>query len=211
MSDFSSWGPTNDLKIKPEITAHGGEITSSVVGGYSIFSGTSMASPNMAGAVTLLRQYVSENFGLTGTALSDRVNQLLMSTATIVYDENGLPYSVRKQGAGLGDISKASSTDAYIYVQNNSKPKLELGDDPKRAGVYTMEFHVSNTSSKTKTYSMDLLTMTESVSIDGITVAEKAYMLDNAQKSFRVNGKASGQDAHSRGGRGTLRSASRCL
>lgn len=50
MSDFSSWGPTNDLKIKPEITAHGGEITSSVVGGYSIFSGTSMASPNMAGA-----------------------------------------------------------------------------------------------------------------------------------------------------------------
>ncbi len=193
MSDFSSWGPTNDLKIKPEITAHGGEITSSVVGGYSIFSGTSMASPNMAGAVTLLRQYVSENFGLTGTALSDRVNQLLMSTATIVYDENGLPYSVRKQGAGLGDISKASSTDAYIYVQNNSKPKLELGDDPKRTGVYTMEFHVSNTSSKTKTYSMDLLTMTESVSIDGITVAEKAYMLDNAQKSFRVNGKASGK------------------
>lgn len=193
MSDFSSWGPTNDLKIKPEITAHGGEITSSVVGGYSIFSGTSMASPNMAGAVTLLRQYVSENFGLTGTALSDRVNQLLMSTATIVYDENGLPYSVRKQGAGLGDIGKASSTDAYIYVENNSKPKLELGDDPNRTGVYTMEFHVSNTSSKTKTYSMDVLAMTESVSIDGITVAEKAYMLDKAQKSFRVNGKASGK------------------
>lgn len=193
MSDFSSWGPTNDLKIKPEITAHGGEITSSVVGGYSIFSGTSMAAPNMAGAVTLLRQYVSENFGLTGTELSDRVNQLLMSTATIVYDENGLPYSVRKQGAGLGDIGKASSTDAYIYVENNSKPKLELGDDPNRTGVYTMEFHVSNTSSKTKTYSMDVLAMTESVSIDGITVAEKAYMLDKAQKSFRVNGKASGK------------------
>lgn len=161
--------------------------------------------------MTLLRQYVSENFGLTGTALSDRVNQLLMSTATIVYDENGLPYSVRKQGAGLGDISKASSTDAYIYVQNNSKPKLELGDDPKRAGVYTMEFHVSNTSSKTKTYSMDLLTMTESVSIDGITVAEKAYMLDNAQKSFQASTeKRAARRSLSRRAR-TLRSASRCL
>ena len=52
MSDFSSWGPTNDLRIKPEITAHGGEITSAVVGGYAQNSGTSMASPNMAGAVT---------------------------------------------------------------------------------------------------------------------------------------------------------------
>lgn len=192
MSDFSSWGPTNDLKIKPEITAHGGEITSSVVGGYNIYSGTSMASPNMAGAVTLLRQHVEEKYGLTGVELSERVNQLLMSTATIVRDESGLPYSVRKQGAGLGDISKAVSTDAYIYVENNSKPKLELGDDPDKKGVYTMEFTVSNTSSSAKTYEMDVIAMTESISIDGITVAEKAYMLDKAQKSFRVDGKATG-------------------
>ncbi len=192
MSDFSSWGPTNDLKIKPEITAHGGEITSAVVGGYDQFSGTSMASPNMAGAVTLLRQYVYEHFGLTGTELSNRVNQLLMSTATIVYDENGLPYSVRKQGAGLGDIAKAMNTQAYLYVENNSKPKLELGDDPNRTGVYTMEFHVANTSTVEKTYNIDALIMTESVSIDGITVEEKAHMLDAAQKSYAVNGRASG-------------------
>lgn len=45
MSDFSSWGPTPDLKLKPEITAHGGEITSSVPGGYDEYSGTSMAAP----------------------------------------------------------------------------------------------------------------------------------------------------------------------
>lgn len=193
MSDFSSWGPTPDLKIKPEITAHGGDITSAVVGGYDQYSGTSMASPNMAGAVTLLRQHVAENYGLSGLALANRVNQLLMSTATIVYDEFGLPYSIRKQGAGLGDIGKAISTDAYIYVENNDKPKLELGDDPARTGVYTMNFHVSNTSDHKKTYTMDVLAMTECLSIDGITVAEKAYILDQAQKYFRVNGKASGK------------------
>ena len=192
MSDFSSWGPTNDLRIKPEITAHGGEITSAVVGGYAINSGTSMASPNMAGAVALLRQHVSENYGLTGVALANRVNHLLMSTATIVYDENGLPYAVRKQGAGLGDIGKAINTDAFLYVENSSKTKLELGDDPAKTGVYTMHFRVKNTSDKTKTYSLDVLAMTESVSIDNITVEEKAHMFENAQKNFYVNGQSVG-------------------
>lgn len=204
MSDFSAWGPTPDLKIKPEITAHGGEITSSVVGGYSIYSGTSMASPNMAGAVALLRQHVEETTELTGKDLADRVNSLLMSTATIVNDERGLPYSVRRQGAGLGDISKAIATEAYLYVENNSKPKLELGDDPEREGIYTMEFHVKNTSSSAKNYTLDASVMTESVSIDNITVSELSYMLDHAEKEFYVNGEyradgavtlAAGEDA----------------
>ena len=191
MSDFSSWGPTPDLKIKPEITAHGGEITSSVVGGYSIYSGTSMASPNMAGAVALLRQHVEETTDLTGIELADRVNSLLMSTATIVNDERGLPYSVRRQGAGLGDISKAIATESYLYVENNAKPKMELGDDPDREGIYTMEFHVVNTSSEAKNYTLDAIVMTESVSIDNITVSEQSYMLDRAEKEFYVNGEYS--------------------
>ena len=59
MSDFSSWGPTPDLKIKPEITAHGGNILSAVPGGgYDSLSGTRMASPNMCGITVLIRQCV---------------------------------------------------------------------------------------------------------------------------------------------------------
>lgn len=110
------------MKLKPEITAHGGEIISSVPGGYDEMSGTSMASPNMAGFIALVKSYVRDKFGWqernTDNAVSStqRVNQIVMSNATIAYDEDGLPYSPRKQGAGLANLSNAMKTNAYLYA-----------------------------------------------------------------------------------------------
>ena len=45
LSEFSSWGPGNDLNIKPDISAPGGSILSTYpmkLGGYATISGTSM-------------------------------------------------------------------------------------------------------------------------------------------------------------------------
>ncbi len=192
MSDFSSWGPTPDLKLKPEITAHGGEITSSVPGGYDEYSGTSMAAPNMSGAVALLRQHVTATEGLTGTALRARVNQLLMSTATMALNEEGNPYSPRKQGAGLAGIAAAIDTESFIYVKDAEgnmldKTKLELGDDKERTGVYTMEFTVKNISGTAATYTPAAYVMTETLASDNKTVAEKSYMLGSTTV-FSVGG-----------------------
>lgn len=189
MSDFSSWGPTPDLKLKPEITAHGGNITSAVPGGgYDQLSGTSMACPNMCGVVVLIRQYLKEKYPTyTYKQISDLAYQLLMSTATIALNEEGNPYSPRKQGAGLASLKDVVETPAYLTVDDDpgngldasNRPKLELGDDKNRNGVYEMVFNIVNVSSNTLSYNLSVLGMTETVSTsDKDYVAEMAYMLN---------------------------------
>ena len=202
ISDFSSWGPTPDLRIKPEITAHGGSILSSVTGGgYDRLSGTSMACPNLAGGVVLLRQYVVENFpdiAHDEKLVNARVFQLMMSTADIALAKNGLPYAVRKQGAGLANLLNAISTPAYITTKKADgsfmdKAKLELGDDPDKNGVYEMTFWVNNLKDEDLTYEIGSYVMTEGVSetktnAGKTTVTEEAYILENATMEISVNG-----------------------
>lgn len=190
MSDFSSWGPTPDLHLKPEITAHGGNIYSALPGGeYDEMSGTSMAAPNMAGIVVLIRQYVKEKYPkFNSNQVRDLVNQLCMSTATIALDKKGNPYSPRKQGAGIADISKSTTTNAYLYVEGIGKTKLELGDDPTRSGVYTMSVNLKNISDAAVSYRVGNIIMTESVSAsEPEYVAEMAYML-SATSKYSVEG-----------------------
>ena len=193
MSDFSSWGPTPDLGIKPEITAHGGMIYSAVPGqSYDHQSGTSMASPNIAGVTALIRQYVTENFPEIANdpvKVTAFVNQLMMSTADIIFNTNGLPYAVRKQGAGLANLDNIAKTTAYIITYKNGaemdKTKLELGDDPQKSGVYTLSFAVKNFGTTTLSYDVSAYVMTEGVSDTKTnqgqtTVDELGYILDGA-------------------------------
>ena len=201
ISDFSSWGPTPDLRIKPEITAHGGNILSSVTGGgYDRISGTSMACPNLAGVVVLLRQYVVERFpeiANDSKKVNAMVNSLLMSTANIALNKNGLPYAVRKQGAGLANLLNSINTPAYITTYDRygavmDKAKLELGDDREKKGVYEMKFTVNNFGDVAVSYNVGAYVMTEGVSetktnAGETTVTEEAYILDGATVSVSVN------------------------
>ena len=211
MSDFSSWGPTSDLKIKPEITAHGGEIYSAVPGqAYDRLSGTSMAAPNQAGAAALIRQYVkySEVFGAAEemeskpVEVTTLVNQLMMSTTDIVMNKNGVAYSVRKQGAGLVNIMNAYTSASYVSTftkgtdaEGNEtlvemdKTKFELGDDKARKGVYEMTFAINNISKAAATYELGAIVMTEGVSSTytshgDTTVTQEGYVLNGAQMSI---------------------------
>ncbi|MBQ7912890.1 MAG: leucine-rich repeat protein [Clostridia bacterium] len=194
MSEFSSWGPTHDLKLKPEITAHGGEITSTVPGGYGEQSGTSMASPNMAGFMALVRSYIKNDLGITDTREINRLAmQLTMSTAGMVYDQDGFPYSPRKQGAGVARLENViSGTQAYLYTdveENDFRPKIELGDDPEKTGVYEMRFRIKNFGADDLNFTATHVAMTESASADGLTVSEQAHLLNKATVAWKVDGK----------------------
>ena len=199
--DFSSWGPTPSLQIKPEITAYGGNILSSVTGGgYDRLSGTSMACPNLAGVMLLMREYVAENFYAIANddvAIHAMANRLMMSTADIIMNTNGQPYAVRKQGAGLVNLLNAINTTACIITKDEDgrdmdKTKLELGDDPEKTGVYTMSFSVENFGDRNLTYEIGSWVMTEGVS--ETTVTEMAHILTgatlavNSVEGGKVNG-----------------------
>ncbi len=201
MSEFSSWGPTPDLKLKPEITAHGGEITSAVPGGYGEQSGTSMATPNMAGFMAVIRSYIKQELGdvvdvNSAVEINRLAMQLTMSTAGTVYDQDGLPYSPRKQGAGVAKmeniVDPTGGTKAYLYTENadnDYRPKLELGDDPDRTGEYTLTFWVRNFSAtESLTFAPNYEFMTETLSRDELTVAEQAHMLDDSTAIWSVGG-----------------------
>ncbi len=189
MSSFSSWGVPGDLSLKPEITAPGGKIYSvygstPTAGGsnqYETMSGTSMASPQVAGMVAVVAQYLRENELCKTTGVSARhlAISLLMSTAEPLYEEaSGGYYSLLNQGAGMGRVDLATSAESYILVdgQEDGKVKVELGDDPARTGVYEFTFSINNLTDNALTYALRADVFRQGIL--EATHQEGAYLLD---------------------------------
>ena len=180
MADFSSWGATPELTLKPEITAPGAGIYAAVPGGYESMDGTSMASPHAAGGMAIVQQALkARDASMSGADRKHMTDTLLMSTAHVIYDDNGVPYSPRKQGAGLMSINDAVNTRGYLSVEGMERPKLELKDDPAMKGVYTMNFTVHNTGSDTLYYDVTPLVLTDTT---------EAYVNGSGQEFSTISG-----------------------
>lgn len=119
ISAFSSWGPTDDGRIKPDVVANGVGLQSSTAGSdnaYSTFSGTSMSSPNAAGSLLLLQEYYSQLH--TGTFMrAATLKGLVIHTADEAGPALGPDY---QYGWGLmnmkraADVIKANNTTHLI-------------------------------------------------------------------------------------------------
>ncbi len=177
MSSFSAWGVPGSLELKPEITAPGGDIisvngASKTNDGYSVMSGTSMATAQIAGLTALVTQYAKENHlkdktGLTYRALAQ---SLLMSTAVPLQEEDSRYYPILQQGAGLANAGNAIAAPSYITVsdQPDGKVKVELKDDPDRTGSYRAVFTIHNLTDEALEYTVGADLFTQAIeTLDG--------------------------------------------
>lgn len=120
MSTFSSWGPTDDGRIKPDVVAAGVNLLSSIAtadNAYDSYSGTSMASPNTTGSLLLLQEYYSQLH--PGTFMrSATLKGLVIHTA----DEAGFsPGPDYQHGWGLINMPKA----AAAITSNNTRHLIQ--------------------------------------------------------------------------------------
>ena len=158
ISDYSSDGMRYDLSIKPEITTPGENIKGAVLGAvnkYESMSGTSMATPNYAGAVALM---ISNHLG--DANYRKTINARLMSTAQPMKDNtpDKVYTSVRRQGAGLVNLDSAINSPVYldgIDASGNKlgKAKIELFNNDKiKAGKLDLSFKAINEGSAAVSY-----------------------------------------------------------
>ncbi len=105
ISSFSSQGPTDDLRIKPDITGNGAGVYSTYETSntaYNTISGTSMATPNVSGSLLLLQQHAQNVRGAFLRAAT--LKGLVLHTA----DDAGMTGPDAIWGWGLMNAKRAA-------------------------------------------------------------------------------------------------------
>ncbi len=140
MSSFSSWGPTDDGRIKPEVVAKGVSVFStfsSSNNAYGNLQGTSMASPAVAGSCILIQQHynnLNSNF-----MRSSSLKGLVMHSAKEAGFYDGPDYEF---GWGLVDAAGAVKIINDKNTGNAVIDELLLTNN----STYTRTFSVSNSA-----------------------------------------------------------------
>ena len=121
MSDFSSWGPSDDGRIKPDVVANGVTVNSPIDTSntaYASYSGTSMATPSATGSAALLAQLYAREFA--GQRMrSSMLKALLIHTA----DDLGNAGPDYKFGWGLINV-KAAADVIMAHKASLAAPKM---------------------------------------------------------------------------------------
>ena len=142
IANFSSRGPSNIVYgIKPDVVAPGVEINSTKIGGgYIAYSGTSMATPHVAGAAALILQGHPD-------WTPAMIKSVLMETAKDIGND------VWTQGNGRVDVYRALQARTFISPASLSFGVVDLSQ-PVFTVIDTIQIY--NLSSIQKSYSFSL-------------------------------------------------------
>ncbi|MEK4298339.1 S8 family serine peptidase [Oceanobacillus sp. FSL W8-0428] len=140
IAPFSSRGPVAvQWAIKPDISAPGAAVWSTVPGGYQAMDGTSMAAPHVAGAFAVLKE-AHPNW-------TDKQLIGALKTTAQPFEEKEHRLNATTQGMGLLQLEAAIDTSAIIY-----DPQLEFGKLSRYQEEFTEKVTIENKTEKEQTY-----------------------------------------------------------
>lgn len=125
LAPFSSRGPTNDGRVKPDLSANGSQLYSTLPGqGYGAMSGTSMSAPSVSGMMAMLSELYTRTYGRRWAP--DEARAIMLHTVTDVF-HTGPDY---RHGWGNADASAA----ANLILSDGSVPGRHLARGAVREG-----------------------------------------------------------------------------
>lgn len=137
VSEFSSYGPAPELTLKPDLAAPGGGIWSTYPvedGSYTSLSGTSMASPHVAGAAALLLEAEPR---LDPAAVRTRLSNTADPAEWAEDPDLGYLEATHRQGAGVIDVTAALGAEGAL-----SPSGVNVGDG---TGPRSFELELTST------------------------------------------------------------------
>lgn len=170
---FNSNGPTNDFRIKPDISAKGVNVYSSIysndttLNGYAYLDGTSMAAPAVTGIVALWQQWATETFQMPYR--SSTIKAIMIHTA----EEAGTaPGPDHKFGWGL--INARKGVEVMIAAKAKDRALIEE-NTLNNSQTYSTKFTIGENA----TYLKASIAWTDPETAFSMNNYDEAYVKNN--------------------------------
>jgi subtilisin family serine protease len=190
MTSFSSWGPTDDGRLKPDVVGPGcqsnddyGVTSCRDGGGYTTMCGTSMSAPAVAGVVALMRQAYSSQFSQT-IPLSSTFKGVLINTA-VDLGAAGPDYANGNGKVDAGKACKKIAIGAPSWVESQmGTGDLHSYDLTVPGGTPTLKVTLAwDDPGGTAMAGKDLINDLDLTLVDPFGVEQLPWVLDPASPS----------------------------